>query len=222
MTTVNVVPTTRRRWVAGRGTSGRVTARIWPLFSRPSRPPFRRSPTPGNNLIQLATAYQSSVLQTNTHGDSIQIVDLAYEAWSSLNSLDIYYVSQEIDGFIAAQAIGQAGNPPFPPYAYAEWGNKVLNRLSGLASTTGVVTLQPSPQTIQTTTALPRWRQLLDRRQRRIQRGAGCQRGAQPHRYHLLFHHEVGLDDDGHLQWGPLHREFVILEDLTIREAASA
>ncbi|WP_165233769.1 calcium-binding protein [Aquisphaera insulae] len=105
-----------------------------------------------NNLIQLAKAYQSSTLQSNQHGDNIQVVNLAYAARSFQNQLDIYYVSQEIDSFIAAPAIGQAGNPPFPPYVYAAWGNGVTNTLTGLtpSTTTPVLTLSPSPQTTET------------------------------------------------------------------------
>ncbi|QEH31720.1 hypothetical protein OJF2_01850 [Aquisphaera giovannonii] len=106
-----------------------------------------------NNLVQLASAYQSSTLQSNTHGDAVQIVNVAYAARSFANSQDLYYITQEVDNFIAAPAIGQAGTPPFN-YVQAEWGNYAINQLTGLATTSGVLTLSPSPQTTETTSSV--------------------------------------------------------------------
>jgi hypothetical protein len=100
-----------------------------------------------SNLIDLANAYQSSVLVKNDHGDNIQIVNTAYAARSFLNQEDLYYVSQEVSDHIADTALGQAGSPPFPPFGYASWGNKVSNTLTGLKPSTVSLTIQPSPQT---------------------------------------------------------------------------
>lgn len=50
-----------------------------------------------NNLINLATSYQSRSLKTDTTGDSVQVTNNVWSARSFLNRVDLYYVLQEFD-----------------------------------------------------------------------------------------------------------------------------
>ena len=107
-----------------------------------SATPVIPEPPPGGNpeqnLLQLADDYQSHAIASGFQGSQVQIVNTVWDVRSFLNSLDLYYILQEVDieGPISAGASDAgASNSLVQPNA-------------------APTTIQPSPQTTGQTTSI--------------------------------------------------------------------
>lgn len=98
----------------------------------------------GNQCLQtLATYYQSTALQSNTSGDTVQTVNWAYALRSFMNQEDLYYVLQEIDYHVGT--INSLG-------ALFGWFQSATNTL--LDESPPPLVILTSPQTTQVTTSV--------------------------------------------------------------------
>ena len=100
--------------------------------------PAPRDDGPVQNLLSLADSYQSSAIQSDDAGNSVQAVNSLWSVRSFQNQSDLYYVLQELD---------------------VEWGGQFPQDLKGWESFLtsfqrfqGASIIQPSPQTTMETT----------------------------------------------------------------------
>ena len=100
--------------------------------------PAPRDNGPVQNLLALADSYQSSAIQSDDAGNSVQAVNSLWSVRSFQNQSDLYYVLQELD---------------------VEWGGQFPQDLKGWESFLtsfqrfqGASIIQPSPQTTMETT----------------------------------------------------------------------
>src|SRR5262249_19157311 len=105
--------------------------------------------SPQQDLLQLASSYETNLKTSNSAGDQLQVVNMVWAARSFAQMQDYYYVRQEIDA-----GIGSFLPPPrFEPLVNVTdaWG--VFSFLSAIAGPAAAPTvIQTGPETTMETT----------------------------------------------------------------------
>lgn len=85
-------------------------------------------PPPGQitqqNLLELAESYESHAIQTDTYGNSVQLTNTVWGARSFTDSVDLYYVLQEVDSHAVTPIIS---GPERADSLIQEWTNSVTS-----------------------------------------------------------------------------------------------
>ena len=114
------------------------------------------------NLLNLTNSYMSSVVNSDTYGDTVQVVNTAWAARSFQNQADLYYVQQEVDYGI--------GDPP----TINEWDNSAATVVESLKRVPEH--LPAKPRVDDGVNLVDQQRQLHRRREPRLEPEPGPQR----------------------------------------------
>jgi hypothetical protein len=123
-----------------RKADARTVAQLSAVFSAT---PFAPDPAPGDNgpdqnLVDLATSYESQGIQSDTSGNTIQVINNLWSVRSFLNQSDFYYVQQNVN-------VEYGGSFPAPDSSLA-WDNRIITR-----TPVGASLIEPTPQSTQET-----------------------------------------------------------------------